>query len=596
MSTVAYPIVSGDALSGGVTITVTAFSLSDSASGVENLTGPSQSVTVTPQPTLYGPAIIPLVTPGSTVTFLLPICIPKPITFSSLSGGVTVYTHCPNEIVQPSLWNNRRTILINQLGKLAVLIQLINYMNSAIASDLYNEYNNVMNKLRQLPTVNVGDPVSHEHYNVIYDHISLANDVIYYYFDVIYGYFGALPPFIANVFSPVGYVLTRMFKKSSMDMLYSSDWNNLTNALYAIDQALQIIQNYLPLLIKLSNPGYTYPSGQQIPIAIQPSNYPGINEDLSNVYFIDSSGNKIPYWVEVDANNNNGTAVVWLKLTDTVINQLNSGSSTIMLLPTPSSVIDGVNYGINSAISGSPSTNNIANIMDQGLIYSIWATQASSSSELPDVLPPVPLNQPQITVSSYTLPLNQALQILNQLINSTVCCKYENGQYTGCNPCGTPACPPCGSTPTCSPIYNALFAWQGGYCCGSGSPYATNIMWWLKVIGWIDTDPSGVTFYALSDDAIAISYALTGELGSDGSNWLSNAQTIINSWQVEGIQNTPLVGNVPPGQYRVEIDYWENGIGGYAIWVWLSNAIKMYHAKFVPKGYMPTVSITRMTF
>jgi hypothetical protein len=121
-------------------------------------------------------------------------------------------------------------------------------------------------------------------------------------------------------------------------------------------------------------------------------------------------------------------------------------------------------------------------------------------------------------------------------------------------------------------------------------------MWWLKVIGWIDTDPSGVTYYALSDDAIAISYALTGELGSDGSNWLSNAQTIINSWQVEGIQNTPLDGNVPHGQYRVEIDYWENGIGGYAIWVWLSNAIKMYHAKFVPKGYMPTVSITRMTF
>ncbi len=285
MSTVAYPITTGDALSGGVTTTVTAFSLSDSASGVENLTGPNQSVTVTPQPTLYGPAIIPLVTPGSTVTFLLPVCVPKPITFSQLSGGVIVYTHCPNETVQPSLWNSRRTILINQLGKLAVLIQLINYVNSAIASDLYNEYNNVMNKLGQLPTVNVGDPVSHEHYNVIYDHISLANDVIYYYFDVLYGYFGALPPFIANVFSPVGYVLTRMFKKSSMDMLYSGDWNNLTNALYAIDQALQIIQNYLPLLIKLSNPGYTYPSGQQIPIAIQPSNYPGINEDLSNVYF-----------------------------------------------------------------------------------------------------------------------------------------------------------------------------------------------------------------------------------------------------------------------------------------------------------------------
>jgi len=50
MSTVAYPIVIGDASSGGVITTVTAFSLSDSASGVENLTGPSQSVTVSPQP------------------------------------------------------------------------------------------------------------------------------------------------------------------------------------------------------------------------------------------------------------------------------------------------------------------------------------------------------------------------------------------------------------------------------------------------------------------------------------------------------------------------------------------------------------------
>jgi hypothetical protein len=596
MSTVAYPITTGDASSGGVTTTITAFSLSDSASGVENLTGPGQSVTVTPQPSLYGPAIIPLITPGSTVTFLLPVCVPKPIMFSQLSGGVTVYTHCPNETIQPSLWNSRRAILINQLGKLAVLIQLINYVNSAIASDLYNEYNNIMNKLSQLPTVNVGDPVSHEHYNVIYDHISLANDVIYYYFDVLYGYFGALPPFIANVFSPVGYVLTRMFKKSSMDMLYSGDWNNLTNALYAIDQALQIIQNYLPLLIKLSNPGYTYPSGQQIPIAIQPSNYLGINEDLSNVYFIDSSGNKIPYWIEVDANNNNGTAVAWLKLTDTVINQLNSGSSTIMLLPTPSSVIDGVNYGINSAITGSLSTDNIGNIMDQGLIYSIWANtskQACLAGNPPTNEPLIgaSLNTSSLTFNtscgSFTDSLESSLNVISSLFSSSIPCVVSSGSYSKCNSCN--------NSPQCTNQGNMLFAWQSNYCCASSAPVSGSYTWLAKVIGWVQAQQA-VTMYVLVDDAINTWYSLTGELGSDGANWASGGVGIVNSWTNQVIQTSPYTGTIPFGTHRFDLHYANVDCCGAILMAWFSNTINMYHAKFVPYGYMPSVSITKMSF
>jgi hypothetical protein len=596
MSTVAYPIAIGDALSGGVTTTVTAFSLSDSAGGVEKLAGPYQSVTVTPQASLYGPAIIPLVTPGSTVTFLLPVCVPKPITFSQLSGGVTVYTHCPNETIQPSLWNSRRTILINQLNRLAVLIQLINYVNNAIANDLYNEYNNIMNKLRQLPTVNVGDPVSHEHYNVIYDHISLANDVIYYYFDVLYGYSGALPPFIASIFGPVGYVLTRMFKKSSMDMLYSGDWNNLTNALYAIDQALQIIQNYLPLIIKLGNPGYTYPNGQQIPIAIQPSNYPGINEDLNNVYFFDSSGNKIPYWVEIDANNNNGTAVVWLKLTDTVINQLNNGSSTIMLLPTPSSVIDGVNYGINSAITGSLSTDNIGNIMDQGLIYSIWANTSSSGfpsgkSSFSDPLINASLDTQSVTITgdstSITESLLSSLNVVKSLFTSTIPCTVSGSSYTKC-----------GSS-SCTSQGNMLFAWQSGYSCGTSAPVSGSNPWLAKAIGWIQS-PQQSTMYVLVDDGVNVWLSLVGELGTDGVNWASNGNNIMNLWSghslLYGHEPTPFTSSIPFRTHRIELHYGNFFPPEDALWVWFSNTLNLYHAKFVPYGYMPSVSITRMTF
>jgi len=596
MSTVAYPIAIGDALSGGITITVTAFSLSDSASGVEKLSGPNQSVTVSLPAQLYGPAIIPLVTPGTTVTFLLPVCVPKPITFSQLSGGVTVHTHCPNEIIQPSLWNNRRTILINQLSKLAVLIQLINYVNRAIASDLYNEYNNIMNRLRQLPPVDVGDPVSHEHYNIIYDHISLANDVIYYYFDVIYGYFGALPPFIANVFSPVGYVLTRMFKKSSMDMLYSNDWNNLTYALYAIDQALQIIQNYLPLVIKLSNPGYTYPSGQQIVIAIQPSNYPGINEDLSNVYFIDSSGNKIPYWVEVDANNNNGTAVVWLKLTDTVINQLNNGSSTILLLPTSNNVIDGVNYGINSAITGSLSTDNIGNIMDQGLIYSLWANTSSSgfpwtTQSFSDPLINASLNTQSVTITGDSTPITESLlsslNIAKSLFTSTIPCTVSGGSYTNCG---------CSS---CTSQGNMLFAWQSGYSCGISAPVSGNNPWLVKTIGWVQA-PQQSTMYVLIDDGINVWLSLVGELGTDGVNWASSGNNIMSLWTGHslrcGSQPTPFTTTIPFGTRRIELHYGNFIPPEDALFTWFSNTLNLYHAKFVPKGYMPTVSITRMSF
>jgi len=30
--------------------------------------------------------------------------------------------------------------------------------------------------------------------------------------------------------------------------------------------------------------------------------------------------------------------------------------------------------------------------------------------------------------------------------------------------------------------------------------------------------------------------------------------------------------------------------------VWFNNPINLYHAKFVPKGYMPSATITQMTW
>ncbi len=578
-------------------IVITYYSFSDSASSADSVSTPQVPITVAMPGVIYGGVNLPLITPGTEITFTVPVCMPSFFSLSKFSGNITLSTHCPNEIIQPSVWNNRRAVLMSQLYYINMLMQRINFVSPATYNNLFPYYSNIMNKLNTLTTVNKGDYVSHEYYNVIYDFISFAQNVYYNYSAILLGTFGTVPSQITNYFNAMGYVLTRMYKKSSMDIMLSKDWNNLTNALIASDNILQFLMQYLGLWIKLQNPGYSYQSNQQIPIAINPSNLQSqyniiINEDLSNVLFFDSSGNKIPFWVEVDANNNNGTTVAWLKLTDTVINQLNSGSATILMVPQLQDIFDGVNFGINSAITGNFNLDNIVNIMDQGLAYSIWNDGNSTSGAIgpiPNTNEPLigtPLNQSVVNFilngQTYKASLTYFFNITN-LFKGTVPCVIQSGSYSNCSSCT--------NSPQCSSVSNMIFDWQNGYCCGSPAPYPATYVWLAKAIGWVQST-SNNTIYALSDDGINVWTALTGELGSDGANFASNGNNILSSWESHPIPSTPFTGSIPPGTYRFELHYANFFVDKDALYAWFAQPVNLYHAKFVPQGMMPSYSIS----
>jgi len=94
--------------------------------------------------------------------------------------------------------------------------------------------------------------------------------------------------------------------------------------------------------------------------------------------------------------------------------------------------------------------------------------------------------------------------------------------------------------------------------------------------------------------------SMVGELGTDGVNWASNGNNIMNLWSghslLYGNEPTPFTSSIPFGTHRIELHYGNFFSPEDALWVWFSNTLNLYHAKFVPNGFMPTVSITRVSF
>jgi len=109
-----------------------------------------------------------------------------------------------------------------------------------------SQYNNVITELSSLPPVTAGQPVTHEQFNAIWDHINLAYNVVTNFFSIVWGYGSAQPAQVVPYENQLLYVINNIPKKKTMDLMKSSDWNTLTQALYAIDQILQYIkQNWL---------------------------------------------------------------------------------------------------------------------------------------------------------------------------------------------------------------------------------------------------------------------------------------------------------------------------------------------------------------
>jgi len=105
-----------------------------------------------------------------------------------------------------------------------------------------SQYNNVVSELSSLIPVTAGQPVTHEQFNAIWDHINLAYNVLTNFFSIVWGYGSSQPAQVVPYEDQLLYVINNIPKKKTMDLMKSSDWNALTQALYAIDQILQYIK------------------------------------------------------------------------------------------------------------------------------------------------------------------------------------------------------------------------------------------------------------------------------------------------------------------------------------------------------------------
>ncbi len=176
----------------------------------------------------------------------LTTCSDYTLLLSSFSGNVALTLHCPGDIIEPSLWNNRYTCLEYQLCYINLLIQEISNQNPNLGATLSNQYASITGKLTALPPVTPGQPVSHEYFNVIYDHVNLAYNTLTYFLNNVLSLTSTQQAQVTPYLNQLAYVINNITKKYAMDLVRASDWNALTNALYAIDQILQFIrQNWI---------------------------------------------------------------------------------------------------------------------------------------------------------------------------------------------------------------------------------------------------------------------------------------------------------------------------------------------------------------
>ena len=173
-------------------------------------------------------------------------CSDYTLSLSGFSGNVALTLHCPGDIIEPSLWNNRYTCLEYQLCYINLLIQEISNQNPNLGATLSNQYASITGKLTALPPVTPGQPVSHEYFNVIYDHVNLAYNTLTYFLNNMLSLTSTQQAQVTPYLNQLAYVINNITKKYAMDLVRASDWNALTNALYAIDQILQFIrQNWI---------------------------------------------------------------------------------------------------------------------------------------------------------------------------------------------------------------------------------------------------------------------------------------------------------------------------------------------------------------
>jgi len=325
---------------------------------------------------------------------------------------------------------------------------------------------------------------------------------------------------------------------------------------------------YVPITLTNSQSSATSSPFQQM-ITIDSANYAKYEASgLQNVEFSTlpaGQGTVLNAWIESGASNTSTSTVYWVNLPNGIPA---SNSITIYMTFMPTNVMSSSGpTGEASQLSPTYGEyDDIANVMQPGLIYQIWGWGGSGMQPQSELYQAIMSPSSSFTFGSttatasntlYTTPSPGTTQNVDGTNQNNVIINYQNG-YSG------------GAPPPNPPVSNQNY-------------------WLVKAIGFISYT-SGTTLYGIADDGIGLGY-FNGAPCSFTS-WLcgtSNPNNIINEWIAEGA--TTYSGTISSsGDYPIELDFENQGGPGY-IGMWSSSALKYYSPSYPPNGVMPTVTI-----
>ncbi len=335
-----------------------------------------------------------------------------------------------------------------------------------------------------------------------------------------------------------------------------------------------VLGNYAVAIKLYNNQSVNTSSPFQQEIVVNSSMYSSYEaSNLSNIEFTYSNGTLIPSWLESGNTSTSVSTVYWLKTYGMAPNS----NITVFMVFLPRNVIafNGVNIGEAAQFSGAIGTpgfgkyNDIAGVMNSGLILQIFAQTSGGSYTLPTsfvinstIYPTMTLGSTALHSSTqpFTTSLTGSTQDVNSQNEPNVIINYEY-DYSGGTPWPNP------------PLQY---------------PYMQFV---VKTIGWVNVYSNHTTITALVDDAIIAGQATTGGT-SNGIGWLSYSNTTneLNYWHPEGA--TYHTGNMKTGTTRIQTGY--NNVGGGAAYygLYTSKPVQYFHAAPPPNGVMPGYSMS----
>ena len=324
------------------------------------------------------------------------------------------------------------------------------------------------------------------------------------------------------------------------------------------------IKYFVPIFITNSQVNATVTPFQQM-VTINSANYYSYESpDLSNIEFFDINGSIIYSWLE-DGNSRTSTSTYWILLP----NGIPAKSTTTVFMgfaSTSANLFNGNKTGEAPHLSETMGQyDNIAKIMDPGLLYQIYYCKNSTT-----------FDSAKYQSATYTAYMTNGSRL-----------NYDGGDFnTTINPMNSSS----SETLVSAGTYR-LFGYQYGYFypISTWPSYAVpdvSHSWTIKAIGWIDMNQS-TNFGVVTDDGLAISTAPNGP-AFNGSSWLGGTvppDNQINAWYPQGAKE--YYSTLSTGSLRVEIDNYEF-YGSSVFYVVTNLSATFYHASLPPENIIPT--------